>query len=49
MTHPTIPLASKTRISTQTQESKASVMNSDISNSSKYLRPMFSEMLPLHG
>jgi len=49
MTHPTIPLASKTRISRQTQESTTSVVNSHISNSLKYLRPMFSEMLPPHG
>jgi len=48
MTHPAIPLASKTRISKQTRESKTSGMNSDISNSLKYLGPMFSEMLPLH-
>jgi len=49
MTHPTIPLASKTRISRQKQESKTFGMNFNISNSLKYLRPMFSEMLPLHG
>lgn len=49
MTHPTIPLASKTHISRLAQKSETSVINADMSNSLKYLRPMFSEMLPLHG